>query len=99
MGLHTAIDALKQEKIQAQTNHEASVAAEWKIFWDYRLDHRKRLHELHVALEGGAERDWRMMPAISREGQHHQWSHHMVRERDSGTAKRDCQGKQKFLGL
>jgi hypothetical protein len=32
MGLHTAVDALKQEKIQAQTNHEASVAAEWKIF-------------------------------------------------------------------
>jgi chromosome segregation ATPase len=51
-GLRTAIDKLKEEKIQVLIDREAAVAAEQKKFRDYGIGHHKRLHELHVALEG-----------------------------------------------
>jgi hypothetical protein len=42
VGLHTAIDTLKQEKSQ--------VIADQKKFRDYRLGHHRRLRDLHVNL-------------------------------------------------
>jgi seryl-tRNA synthetase len=49
--LCTGVDALKQEKAKIMTDREADVALEQKKFWDYRLSHRRKLHDLHVELD------------------------------------------------
>jgi hypothetical protein len=49
--LRAAVDALKEEKIQALSVRKAAIAAEQKKFWDYHIGHSKRLRELRVALE------------------------------------------------
>jgi hypothetical protein len=45
-GLHAAVDKLGQEKAQAMVDHKAALATEHKIFLDYHVHHRKKLHEL-----------------------------------------------------
>jgi flagellin-like hook-associated protein FlgL len=49
--LRTGSNVLKQEKAKIMTNHEADLAAEWKKYRDYRLSHRRKLHDLRVELE------------------------------------------------
>jgi chromosome segregation ATPase len=50
-GLGTTIDMLKGENAHLVTDCEAKVAAMNKKFWDYRIDHHKRLHELRGDVE------------------------------------------------
>jgi hypothetical protein len=46
------VDALKQEKAKALANREADLAGEEKKFRDYRVSHRRKLHDLRIELEG-----------------------------------------------
>jgi hypothetical protein len=46
------IDALKQEKMKVVTAHETDLVAEQIFFGDYRVSHRRKLHDLRVELEG-----------------------------------------------
>jgi hypothetical protein len=61
--LRVDVDALKQSHAKIVTDHEADLTVEKKKFWDYRLSHRRKLHDLRVELEGAVnEIGTRCMP-------------------------------------
>jgi hypothetical protein len=49
-GLRAAVDMLKHENTQITIDRDVDIAVE-QFFLDYRIGHRKRLHELHVGSE------------------------------------------------
>jgi hypothetical protein len=50
--LCTGMDAHEQENAKIAADSEARVEAAEKKFCDYRISHRRKLHDLHVELEG-----------------------------------------------
>jgi hypothetical protein len=50
--LRTDMDTLKQEKAKVVADREADLAGEQKSFRDYSVGHNRKLHDLHVELEG-----------------------------------------------
>jgi hypothetical protein len=49
--LRAGMDALNQEKAKIMADRETKLATEEKKFQDYRVRHRKKLHDLRVVLE------------------------------------------------
>jgi c-di-GMP-binding flagellar brake protein YcgR len=49
--LHSIAETLKQEKVKTNKTHEAKVAMICSRFQDYRVHHRKKLHDLCFNLE------------------------------------------------
>jgi hypothetical protein len=50
--LRTDMDTLKQEKAKVVADREADLAGEQKSFRDCSVGHNRKLHDLHVELEG-----------------------------------------------
>jgi chromosome segregation ATPase len=49
--LCSAAKSLKQEKVEAKKTHEIEVTAIRTRFQDYRVHHRKKLHDLRFSME------------------------------------------------
>jgi predicted nucleic acid-binding Zn-ribbon protein len=49
--LRNAVESLKQEKTEVVAAHEAEVTAIRMRFQDYRVRHRKKLHDFQINLE------------------------------------------------
>jgi hypothetical protein len=52
--LHNDAEALKHEKAEAETIHEAGVATVHAKFWDYHVHHCRKLHDLRFHLKKAA---------------------------------------------
>jgi hypothetical protein len=49
--LSSSQDEFEQEKATIMMDHEVDLAVLRKMFWDYRLSHRRKLHDPHMELE------------------------------------------------